>query len=214
MQSLGKGVLRLTVQRDEKTTSHQFGETTTKPKSVEGPLIRKFVLLERSGTRWKGRFESGRTPSAAEQAAIDEFESRLESAGTSYDRIEARPGDEWEAEASKIQWLKGTGGKVRIRFDRIERFRDEECAVLVGTLDFDGESESGGNTRRLVMKASFTSYRSLERYIDLEAVIEGTMKTASISGDRSITTLGPVRIVQRTEVVDPGRGTGSPWAHQ
>jgi hypothetical protein len=195
-QVLGKDLRRVTVQmetsKEESTlVGGESGEAATK-----GVLVGQYVLVERREGVWKARLESGKEASAEEQATMDLYADGFnEEAEKPLEEVR-RIGEEWEEDAKAFG-----EGRTKLRFDRLEKYQGQQCAVVVGTVKARQGTPDGGVYE---IEAKIRSYRSLKYHEELYAEVAGTMTATSYPqlGVQAVMK-GAVKIAVTTKITVP-----------
>ncbi len=155
------------------------GQELNAPKIKSLPLDSLNVLLEKVDGKWVASLESGATPSEAQKKALEKQAANLNSEDELllYGDAARQPGDKWQVDISTLQsfdeFLAGTAkGNIEMEFVEITTFEGGECALIKSTVSASGKTRYGKASIDATLKATNTTYRSIDDLIDLQTTIE------------------------------------------
>ena len=202
VQVLGQDRRRLTIQYDTTNLKHRLGGEKQVEAVTKGPLVRNFILLERAGDEWRGTLESGVRPHGKQKKSLASMVGRLNFADRLFGYEPKRVGAKW-----KVSYEEENGRyeeRYKLRFDRVEQFQGQQCAVITGTVKIKDHSGSDGTLAKTEADAEITIYRSLEYYITLRTELAGDYtKTLFPRSGARIAMTGPMKVVETAELKVP-----------
>jgi len=170
--------LRTKIIKDEaKRKTTIAGDTTdeTDKKALVGEIV--FSELTKDG--WKHSLEDA-TPSDKQKKELKDFDNP-ESDDDLYPAEKIKVGHEWNIDPSAFKKVLGSNisdakGTGKAKFLRIEKYADEECAVLEMDLDVTAKLKQEDSLLDVAIKGKVKIYRSIASAIDLKFNIDGTAK--------------------------------------
>ena len=172
---LEEGKYRVTLLKSENI--HKMiinGEPAPMPKE-ENEMIGKPVILTMKDGAWSGELEEGEA-NADQQEEIEDIADDFNNNSDlkAYGDVPRKVGDEWESDGAEVFGVDDMEGKIKLKFDRVEKFRGVECAVLVCRFKVTGTDEDLEGAE-MMMAGKATIYRSLKDLVDIHAEFSGKM---------------------------------------
>lgn len=175
------------------------------------PLEGVPVILVRNGASWTASLESGATPDAEQRERLDRTVKEItkDADFLMYGDTPRKPGDKWAADPSVLSGFgdaSGVVGTYAMEFVEVTEIDGVRCAVLKGTFEFTGKTDSSDKSRPMdiTMKGEAISHRSIADQCDLKVEIKGTM---TISGEPApnvtIHVEGPMTMTQKITLKKP-----------
>jgi len=196
LQILGKDKSRVTIQKEEEVYEVRVGALSKLPVRTTGVLVGRHIIQEKKDGVLSLRFESGDPPTARQSEVLEERRASLQeitvTSGDTYRRI----GEKWEEESA----LFGKG-VIQYRFDRVEIYQGQQCAVFVGTIEILEKGPDGSQTK---ITGSVRDFRSLVVYHSLYQEVIGSLEMTSYPEvGKTVTMRGPVKMTSTVVVTVP-----------
>ena len=177
---------------------------------MSNPISAKPLTFNLADGKWVPTLDSGEELSEEELEKTESIVRQL-SGEEEIGLHGAEPrkiGDEWDVDPRDIPGFgdeANLGGSFKLKFDRVEEYAGQKCAVLTGRMEVSGSPEEGdGKELTISLTASVTQYRSLEHLEDLKLVIEGEMAmTGAPQPGMSLTVRGPLKMTSTTTLTLP-----------
>ncbi len=202
-------VVRLTWESDDRVFEMKLqGQQQPNKNEQKGPLIGETVLLEMQNGQTRKTL-MGKQPTTEQQAALDE--QNFTNPDDIYPKEKVVPGYSWEVKDQHLAHFLPTAlsikGDALCTFEKVEAHRGQKCAVITLSINASFKVLFNGQEAEVEFGGHSTAYRSLDKLIDLETVMDGQMAITVaqiLNGQRvNLKVAGPMRSeVHNREITD------------
>jgi hypothetical protein len=157
-------------------------EGQTSNNTQKGPLEGATMLMEYKNGQWV-RSLMGNVPNQAQKA---ELQQQFVDPDEIYPTDKVSPGYKWQLKdyqlAHFFPGVLSATGDAWCTFTDLEMHQDRKCAVISSWLQISYKALVDNNPAEINLGASSTTYRALDKLVDIESRMDGhmTMKWASI----------------------------------
>ncbi len=201
-------VIRQTIQSDNRSTQLTLEGKEPTTQETKGPLVGATILFEWKNGSWEKSLVD-KQPNAEEKAELDQ--QQFVNVDDIYPKEKVSPGYSWELKDQQLVHFLPNAFSIRgdalCAFEKIESHRGEKCAVITQHVDANFKMLVGRDEAAVEFGGNSTTYRSLDKLIDLETVMDGQMviQTSQIinAQKHNVKIVGPLHAeVRTTDVTD------------
>jgi hypothetical protein len=199
-------VLRQKILSDARNTTATFAGQTSN-NTEKGPLEGATMLVEFKNGQWV-RSLMGDTPNQAQKA---ELQQQFVDSDEIYPTEKVSPGYKWQLKDHQLahffSGVLSATGDAWCTFTGVEMRQGRKCAVISTWLQISYKALVDNHPAEINVGASGTTYRALDKLIDVESIANGnmTMKMSSIINGLKTTVemAGPLHMAEyATDVTD------------
>lgn len=165
------------VKSEAKQKMVMMGQPTPMPNEVHALLVKPVIFTKKEG-KWIGALEEG-DATQKEQGEIKKIEEELakDNDFKIYGDQARKIGDEWQVDGADIfsmEDVMGVDAKLKMKFIKVEKFQDTQCAVFEATFTLKGQMEEMAGMS-MDIELTGTIHRSIIDHVDLSAQMTGAM---------------------------------------
>jgi hypothetical protein len=181
-------VLRQAILSDSESSTIVLGDQPSND-AKKGPLEGAVVLIELKNGRWVKTLQ-GRQPDKTQKA---ELQKQFVNSDDIYPTEKISPGYRWELKDQQLVYFfpdaLSVSGNAWCTFEGIESHLDQKCAAISSRIQITAKTLLNNNEAEISVGANAMIYRALDKFVDVEATIDGQMKLKSSSVIKDVRTI-------------------------